>query len=177
MGDTRTVATAKVIGAKRREQFEAPASAQTAPQVLSRLKLMSGMDITERRLCQDGHISSSVLKHQRDVRAASAQREAKGGEQRGEYHANHNLNAECRDQGATKPEMMSEIEQIFANIVVVRGDQPVPPSELLQITVPKKIQEQMAAAAQQRAAQQAAQRGNAGSSPNGSAGGPAPSGS
>ncbi|GAA1457944.1 DUF3710 domain-containing protein [Nocardiopsis exhalans] len=87
------------------------------------------------------------------------------------------LRGVIRGEGATKPEMMSEIEQIFANIVVVRGDQPVPPSELLQITVPKKIQEQMAAAAQQRAAQQAAQRGNAGSSPNGSAGGPASSGS
>ena len=46
-------------------------TAQTAPQVLSRLKLMSNMDITERRLCQDGHISSSVLKHQRDVRVGS----------------------------------------------------------------------------------------------------------
>lgn len=46
-------------------------TAQTAPQVVSRLKLMSGMDITERRMCQDGHISSSVLKHQRDVRVGS----------------------------------------------------------------------------------------------------------
>jgi type II secretory ATPase GspE/PulE/Tfp pilus assembly ATPase PilB-like protein len=46
-------------------------TSQTAPQVLSRLKLMSGMDITERRMCQDGHISSSVLKHQRDVRVGS----------------------------------------------------------------------------------------------------------
>ncbi|MBL8849889.1 MAG: type II/IV secretion system protein [Planctomycetaceae bacterium] len=44
---------------------------QNAPQVISRLKLMSGMDITERRMCQDGHISSSVLKHQRDVRVGS----------------------------------------------------------------------------------------------------------
>jgi type II secretory ATPase GspE/PulE/Tfp pilus assembly ATPase PilB-like protein len=46
-------------------------TSQTAPQVISRLKLMSGMDITERRMCQDGHISSSVLKHQRDVRVGS----------------------------------------------------------------------------------------------------------
>jgi len=46
-------------------------TSQTAPQVISRLKLMAGMDITERRLCQDGHISSSVLKHQRDVRVGS----------------------------------------------------------------------------------------------------------
>lgn len=46
-------------------------SSQTAPQVVSRLKLMSGMDITERRMCQDGHISSSALKNQRDVRVGS----------------------------------------------------------------------------------------------------------
>ncbi|MBQ1081474.1 DUF3710 domain-containing protein [Nocardiopsis sp. B62] len=86
------------------------------------------------------------------------------------------LRGVIRGEGASKPEVMSEIEQVFANIVVVRGEQPVPPNELLQITVPKKIQEQMAAAAQQRAAQQAAQTGNAGRSPNGSASGP-PSGS
>ncbi len=40
-------------------------------QVLSRVKLMAGMDITERRLSQDGHISSAVLKQQRDVRVGS----------------------------------------------------------------------------------------------------------
>lgn len=37
-------------------------------QVISRLKILSGMDITERRKAQDGHISQAVLKHQRDVR-------------------------------------------------------------------------------------------------------------
>lgn len=37
-------------------------------QVISRLKIMSGMDITERRLAQDGHISKAVIKHQRDIR-------------------------------------------------------------------------------------------------------------
>jgi len=39
--------------------------------VISRVKLMGGMDITERRLPQDGHISSAVLKNQRDVRLGS----------------------------------------------------------------------------------------------------------
>ncbi len=39
--------------------------------VISRVKLMAGMDITEKRLPQDGHISSAVLKHQRDVRVGS----------------------------------------------------------------------------------------------------------
>jgi type II secretory ATPase GspE/PulE/Tfp pilus assembly ATPase PilB-like protein len=37
-------------------------------QVVSRLKIMAGMDITERRAAQDGHISKSVIKHQRDIR-------------------------------------------------------------------------------------------------------------
>lgn len=40
-------------------------------QVVSRLKLLAGMDITERRLAQDGHISKAVLKHQRDIRVGS----------------------------------------------------------------------------------------------------------
>ena len=38
-------------------------------QVISRLKLMAGMDITEKRFAQDGHISNAVLKNQRDIRA------------------------------------------------------------------------------------------------------------
>jgi len=45
-------------------------SANTS-QVVSRLKLMGGMDITERRVCQDGHVSSTALTHQRDVRIGS----------------------------------------------------------------------------------------------------------
>lgn len=40
-------------------------------QVVSRLKLMAGMDITERRLAQDGHISKAVLKQHRDIRVGS----------------------------------------------------------------------------------------------------------
>ncbi|MEU3306364.1 DUF3710 domain-containing protein [Nocardiopsis sp. NPDC055551] len=82
------------------------------------------------------------------------------------------LRGVIRGEGASKPEVMSEIEQVFSDIVVVRGDQPAPPSELLPITVPKEIQEKMAAAAKQRAAQQSAQHGNSGRSPNGSAEGP-----
>lgn len=42
-----------------------------APQVVSRLKLLSGMDITERRHAQDGHISSAALKEARDIRVGS----------------------------------------------------------------------------------------------------------
>ena len=43
-------------------------SPTTTPQVISRLKLMAGMDITERRYAQDGHISNAVLKGRRDIR-------------------------------------------------------------------------------------------------------------
>lgn len=78
------------------------------------------------------------------------------------------LRGVIRGEGASKPEMMAEVEQMFAGIVVVRGDQPAPPSEMLPITVPKQIQEQMAEASRRRAAQKAAQSGNAGRSPNGS---------
>ncbi|MCA9109693.1 MAG: GspE/PulE family protein [Planctomycetaceae bacterium] len=42
-----------------------------APQVISRLKLLGGMDITERRFMQDGHISNSALRSQRDIRVGS----------------------------------------------------------------------------------------------------------
>ncbi len=43
----------------------------TSPQVISRLKLMGGMDITEKRFSQDGHIANSVLRDQRDIRVGS----------------------------------------------------------------------------------------------------------
>jgi len=39
--------------------------------ITSRIKLMAGMDITERRLAQDGHISNSTLKQRRDIRVGS----------------------------------------------------------------------------------------------------------
>jgi type II secretory ATPase GspE/PulE/Tfp pilus assembly ATPase PilB-like protein len=46
-----------------------PASA--ASQMISRLKLMSGMDITERRAPQDGHLSHTFAEQVRDVRVGS----------------------------------------------------------------------------------------------------------
>jgi type II secretory ATPase GspE/PulE/Tfp pilus assembly ATPase PilB-like protein len=39
--------------------------------IISRIKLMANMDITEKRLAQDGHVSNAVLMHQRDVRVGS----------------------------------------------------------------------------------------------------------
>ena len=46
-----------------------PADAQN--QVVSRVKLLGGMDITEKRHAQDGHISNSVAGVERDVRVGS----------------------------------------------------------------------------------------------------------
>lgn len=39
--------------------------------VVSRIKLLAGMNITERRIAQDGRISNEVLKHLRDIRVGS----------------------------------------------------------------------------------------------------------
>ncbi|SFJ66999.1 GspE/PulE family protein [Planctomicrobium piriforme] len=39
--------------------------------VISRVKLLANMDITDRRTAQDGRISSQVLRHRRDVRVGS----------------------------------------------------------------------------------------------------------
>lgn len=39
--------------------------------VVSRLKLMANMDITEKRVSQDGHISNTAIKAQRDIRIGS----------------------------------------------------------------------------------------------------------
>ncbi|MCA8998601.1 MAG: type II/IV secretion system protein [Planctomycetaceae bacterium] len=44
---------------------------QYAPQIVSRIKLMAGMNITERRFSQDGHIANSALLRHRDVRVGS----------------------------------------------------------------------------------------------------------
>src|SRR5690606_18903365 len=39
--------------------------------VVSRLKLMANMDITERRLAQDGHFTNNAMQQRRDVRVGS----------------------------------------------------------------------------------------------------------
>lgn len=45
--------------------------AKHTSQVLSRIKLLANMDITERRVAQDGHICSATLSRQRDIRVGS----------------------------------------------------------------------------------------------------------
>lgn len=44
---------------------------ELSPQMISRVKIMAGMNITEKRLAQDGHISRQFLGEQRDVRVGS----------------------------------------------------------------------------------------------------------
>ena len=44
---------------------------QLSAQAVSRLKLLAGMNITEKRTPQDGHISSNLLRKERDVRVCS----------------------------------------------------------------------------------------------------------
>jgi Protein of unknown function (DUF3710) len=49
---------------------------------------------------------------------------------------------------ARKPELASDFEEIFADVVVVRGDHPAPPRDLLEIRLPEEARqamEQMAA--------------------------------
>lgn len=45
--------------------------ADLTAQVVSRIKLMASMDITEKRLSQDGHFSNSVLGQERDIRVGT----------------------------------------------------------------------------------------------------------
>jgi type II secretory ATPase GspE/PulE/Tfp pilus assembly ATPase PilB-like protein len=45
--------------------------AEMMSHVVSRIKLMANMDITERRQAQDGHIANAVLNQQRDIRVGS----------------------------------------------------------------------------------------------------------
>lgn len=45
--------------------------APMTPQMVSRIKLMAGMDITERRVSQDGRISNQLLASRRDIRVGS----------------------------------------------------------------------------------------------------------
>jgi len=60
------------------------------------------------------------------------------------------LHGVIRGEGASKPEAMAEVEELFQQIVVARGDNPAPPREMLPIVVPQEIQQSMAQAAAQR---------------------------
>ncbi|WP_046471201.1 DUF3710 domain-containing protein [Allosalinactinospora lopnorensis] len=70
------------------------------------------------------------------------------------------LRGVVRGEGASKPEVMAQIEEIFQKIVVVRGEQPVPPRDLLEIKVPPEIQKSMETA---KKAQQSQEEADAGS--------------
>ncbi|MFD0776055.1 DUF3710 domain-containing protein, partial [Streptomonospora algeriensis] len=60
------------------------------------------------------------------------------------------LHGVIRGEGASKAEAMAEVEELFQQIVVARGDTPMPPREMLPIVVPQEIQQSMAQAAAQR---------------------------
>lgn len=60
------------------------------------------------------------------------------------------LHGVIRGEGASKAEAMAEVEELFQQIVVARGDTPMPPRDMLPIVVPQEIQQQMAQAAAQR---------------------------
>ncbi|PSK84200.1 uncharacterized protein DUF3710 [Murinocardiopsis flavida] len=53
------------------------------------------------------------------------------------------LRGVIRGEGAMKPEAAERIEEVFAALVVVRGDQPVPPRDLLDLKLPAQAQQAM----------------------------------
>lgn len=61
------------------------------------------------------------------------------------------LRGVIRGEAAVKPEAMARIEEIFAKIVVARGEHPVPPRDMLEIKVPPEQQADMAAAVERAA--------------------------
>ena len=44
-------------------------------------------------------------------------------------------------QAATRPELARPLEELFADVVVVRGDHPAPPRDLLEIQLPPEMRE------------------------------------
>lgn len=53
------------------------------------------------------------------------------------------LRGVIRGEGAMKPESAERIEEVFAALVVVRGEQPVPPRDLLDLKLPAQAQQAM----------------------------------
>ncbi|GAB3211888.1 DUF3710 domain-containing protein [Marinactinospora thermotolerans] len=54
------------------------------------------------------------------------------------------LRGVIRGEGAVRPDVAARIEEIFAGIVVVRGDMPVPPRELLELALPPQAKQRAA---------------------------------
>jgi hypothetical protein len=53
-------------------------------------------------------------------------------------------------------EKLAEMLELFRGVIVVRGGKAVPPRDLLELTVPKAMAEQMAKRAEQQGAKQQA---------------------
>ena len=46
-----------------------------------------------------------------------------------------------RGPAARRPELAAPLEELFADVVVVRGDHPAPPGDLLEIRLPQDAQQ------------------------------------
>ena len=46
-----------------------------------------------------------------------------------------------RGPAAVRPELAAPLEDLFADVVVVRGDHPAPPGDLLEIRLPQDAQQ------------------------------------
>ncbi|GAA3758023.1 hypothetical protein HDA32_001866 [Spinactinospora alkalitolerans] len=55
------------------------------------------------------------------------------------------LRGVIRGEGAVKPDVAARVEEIFQNIVVIRGDQPIPPRDLLELKLPPNAKSAAAA--------------------------------
>jgi hypothetical protein len=54
------------------------------------------------------------------------------------------LRGVIRGAAASRPEQAKPLEDLFANVVVVRGDHPVPPRELLPLQLPEDARQALA---------------------------------
>jgi hypothetical protein len=69
------------------------------------------------------------------------------------------LRGKIRGEAADRPELARPLEEVFADIVVVRGDHPAPPRDLLEIQLPVEMRQAIAEEiAQAEQAEQAEQR-------------------
>jgi hypothetical protein len=65
------------------------------------------------------------------------------------------LRGMIRGPAALRPELAKPFEELFADVVVVRGDHPAPPGDLLEIRLPEDMRQALADQFEQQAAGQA----------------------
>ncbi len=64
------------------------------------------------------------------------------------------LRGMIRGPAARRPEQARPLEELFADVVVVRGDHPAPPGDLLEIRLPEDMRQALAEQFEQQAASQ-----------------------